>query len=145
MFLAHSSWFWLHWHSIENQVLFAGIYFSHFIFPPMRISAKIRQDARFIFVEDSSGDCFFIKSDRIKPVSGEDLATEWEAHSMSFLRDVWWICAKSSQTMTAHIKKNTWKVPQTKRRHYIQTRRATARHLHRNALQFQELDQVCEV
>lgn len=33
--------------------------------------------------------------------------------------------------MTAHIKKETWKVPQTKRRHYIQTRRATARHLHK--------------
>lgn len=32
--------------------------------------------------------------------------------------------------MTARIKKETWKVPQTKRRHYIQTRRATARHLH---------------
>lgn len=53
----------------------------------MCISAKIGQDARFIFVEDSSGGLFFIKSDRTKSVSGEDLATEWEAHSKSFLRD----------------------------------------------------------
>ncbi len=57
------------------------------LFSPMCISAKIGQDARFIFVEDSSGGLFFIKSDRIKPVSGEDLATEWEAHSKSFLED----------------------------------------------------------